>query len=55
MYIRNMAQRTASDTEELQFDMSKWSHYSVFTKLEDTVLRQAAGDIVSFVFQNEFS
>lgn len=34
--------------------MSKWSHYGVFTKLEDTVLKQAAGDVVSFVFYNQF-
>ena len=53
-HARTHTTQTGDDTEELQFDMSKWSHYGVLTKLEDTVLKQAAGDIVSMVFHNQF-
>ncbi|KNC78208.1 hypothetical protein SARC_09348, partial [Sphaeroforma arctica JP610] len=53
MAIRNQAMKTTTD-EDLQFDMSMWDHFSVYHKLEDTILKKAAGDIVSFVFHNRF-
>ncbi len=36
------------------FDMSKWSHYSRFNKVEDSILKQAMGNDVTFLFHNQF-